>query len=59
MFLGGSLWIYLVGLPFGLIGLWIVAPTQSDIERRQREITEAGSSLSLLDALISVPPAKR
>jgi hypothetical protein len=55
VFLGGSLWIYLVGLAFGLIGLWMIAPTRSDIERRQREITAAGSPLSLLDALISVP----
>jgi len=55
VFLGGSSWIYLVGLAFGLVGLWIIAPTRSDIERRQREITAAGSPLSLLDALISVP----
>jgi O-antigen/teichoic acid export membrane protein len=55
VFLGGSLWIYLVGLAFGLIGLWMIAPTRSDIERRQREITAAGSPLSLLDAIISVP----
>jgi hypothetical protein len=55
VFLGGSLWIYLVGLAFGLVGLWIIAPTRSHIERRQREITAAGSPLSLLDALISVP----
>jgi len=55
VFLGGSLWIYLIGLAFGLVGLWMIAPTRSDIERRQREITAAGSPLSLLDALISVP----
>ena len=55
VFLGGSLWIYLVGLTFGLVGLWMIASTRSDIERRQREITAAGSPLSLLDALISVP----
>ncbi|HYU93960.1 MAG TPA: hypothetical protein VEN95_10855 [Actinomycetota bacterium] len=55
VFLGGSLWIYLLGLPFGLLGLWMIAPTRSDIERRQREITAAGSALSLTDALISVP----
>jgi hypothetical protein len=55
VFQGGSLWIYLVGLAFGLVGLWMIAPTRSDIERRQREITSAGSSFSLLDALISVP----
>ena len=55
LFLRGSLWIYLVGLAFGLVGLWMIAPTRSDIERRQREIIAAGSPLSLLDALISVP----
>jgi len=58
VFIGGSLWIYLLGLAFALIGLWTTAPTRLDIERRQREITAAGSPLSLLDALISVPPAR-
>jgi hypothetical protein len=53
--LGGSLWIYLVGLAFALVGLWMIAPTHQDIERRQREITATGSPLSVLDALISVP----
>jgi hypothetical protein len=55
VFLGGSLWIYVVGLAFGLVGLWMIAPTRRDIERRQREIIAAGSPLSLLDALITVP----
>ena len=55
VFLGGSLWIYLVGLAFGLVGLGMIAPARRDIERRQREITAAWSPLSLLDALISVP----
>jgi hypothetical protein len=55
VFLVGSLWIYLVGLAFGLVGLLMIAPTRSDIERRQREITEAGSPLSLQDALTIVP----
>jgi hypothetical protein len=55
VFLGGSAWIYLLGLAFGLVGLWMIAPTRRDIERRQREITAAGSPLSLQDALISVP----
>jgi hypothetical protein len=55
VFLGGSVWIYLVGLAFGIVGLWMIAPTRSDLERRQREIIAAGSTLSLLDALISVP----
>ena len=56
--IGGSLWIYLLGLAFALVGLWIIAPSHMDIERRQSEIRAAGSPLSLLDALISVPPPK-
>jgi hypothetical protein len=56
VFIGGSLWIYLVGLAFALVGFWMIAPTRLDIERRQREITAAGSPLSLLDALTTVPP---
>jgi hypothetical protein len=55
VFLGAGNWVYFVGLAFGLVGLRMIAPTRSDIGRRQREITAAGSSISLLDALISVP----
>jgi O-antigen/teichoic acid export membrane protein len=58
VFIGDSLWIYLVGLAFSLVALWTIAPTRQDIERRQREITAAGSPLSLLNALISAPPPK-
>jgi hypothetical protein len=55
VFIGGSLWIYLVGLPFTLVGLWAIAPTRLNIEQTQQEITAAGSPLSLLDALITIP----
>jgi hypothetical protein len=55
VFIGGSLWIYLVGLAFGLVGFRMIAPTRLDIERRQREITAAGSPISLLDALTADP----
>jgi hypothetical protein len=58
VFLAGSLWIYLVGLAFTLVGLRMMAPTRSDIERRQREIIAAGSALSLLDALITDLPTR-
>jgi hypothetical protein len=51
-FLGGSLWVYLVGLAFGLGGLWLVAPSVHDIERRQEEIMASGSTLSLVEALM-------
>jgi hypothetical protein len=57
VFIGGSLWIYLLGLAFGLVGFLMIAPTRLDIERRQREITAAGSPLSLLDVLTTFPPA--
>jgi hypothetical protein len=53
MLLRGSFWICLVGLPFSLVGMGMVAPSQSDIERRQREITASGSPLSLSVALSS------
>jgi hypothetical protein len=43
VFIGGSLWICLVGLAFALVGFWMIAPTRLDIERKQREITAAGS----------------
>ena len=59
VFIGHSLWIYLVGLAFALVGMWMTAPTRLDIERRQREITAVGSPLSLLDALTTVPPPQR
>ena len=42
---------FLVGLAFTLVGLWIVAPTRGQIERRQRDVTAAGSPLSLGEAL--------
>lgn len=43
VFIGGSLWIFLVGLAFALVGFWMIAPTCLDIERKQRDITAAGS----------------
>jgi hypothetical protein len=56
--LRGSFWVCLVGLPFAFVGMWMVAPSRSDIERRQREITATGSPLSLVDALVSAPPSR-
>jgi hypothetical protein len=58
VFIGGSFWLYLLGLAFALPGLALIAPTRADIERRQREIEAQGSSLSLLDALIDIPPPR-
>jgi len=56
IFLSGSLWLYFVGVPFFALALWMSAPTRADIERRQRDLTASGSNLSLLDAVISLPP---
>ncbi len=59
VFVGGSLWIYLVGLPFALAGLGLIAPTRGNIERKQREVDATGSSLSLGQALVdSTPPGR-
>jgi hypothetical protein len=57
-FFSTSFWTCLIGLPFSIVGMWLVAPSRSDIKRRQRDITAAGSPLSLLDALISAPPSR-
>jgi hypothetical protein len=60
VFIGGSLWIYLVGLPFALAGFAIIAPTRANIERKQSKIQASGSSLSVGGALLApveaVPP---
>jgi hypothetical protein len=47
----GVPWPALLGGGWGLAALSFVAPTDSDIERRQAELTAAGSPLSLRDAL--------
>jgi hypothetical protein len=56
-FFGGSLWVYLVGLAFGLVGLSLAAPSVRDIERRQVEIAASGSTLSLVEALMGTRSA--
>lgn len=52
IFIGGSLWIYLVGLPFALAGLATIAPSRANIERKQAKIRSSGSSLSLGESLM-------
>jgi hypothetical protein len=59
VFVGGSLWIYLVGLPFALAGMALIAPTRHNIEWKQREIDALGSPLSLGQAITdSTPPGR-
>jgi hypothetical protein len=55
IFIFGSVWSYVVGVTIGYIGLLLIAPTRSDIERRQAEIH--GSTLLLGRALVETPPA--
>jgi hypothetical protein len=58
VFLAGKSWLYLLGLMFALVGLTLVAPTEADIERKQRQVEAQGSPLSLLEALIETPPPR-
>jgi hypothetical protein len=51
VFVLGALWPYLIGLPAGLLGLALIAPSRRDIERRQHELTARGSTISLGQAL--------
>ena len=50
-FVHDRFWPYLVALPLFLLGMSFIAPTRSNIERRERELTATGSMLSLVDAL--------
>ena len=50
--ISGGLTIFLIGLGFGLAGMALIAPTAHDIQRRQERHEAAGSTRSLLDALM-------
>jgi F0F1-type ATP synthase membrane subunit c/vacuolar-type H+-ATPase subunit K len=56
-FVMGTWWIYLVGMSFALIGLLLVGPTRHEIARRQEEVVARGSPLSLVAALMGMPPS--
>jgi len=51
VFVTNALWVYIEGLAISLIGAAWVAPTASNLERRQRQIAATGSHLLLRDAL--------
>jgi hypothetical protein len=59
VFLTHRLWSYLVGMGFSLVCGAMIAPTKADIERRQVELTERGSKLSLGVALLRYRPPRR
>ena len=52
VFLSGRIVIYLLGLAFGVPGFLFIAPSQGDIERRQRQLDERGATFSLGQALM-------
>jgi hypothetical protein len=52
VFLTDSLWVYVLGMGFGLLGLALLAPTRADITRRQQQIASLDSTMSLLEALV-------
>jgi hypothetical protein len=58
-FMGGGMPAYLAGIPFGMAGFALMAPTRSNIEYYQRRVRESGVVLSLLDALSQPPPAPK
>ena len=51
---GGRLWVYGIGLAFGMVALLRIAPTKRDIQRRQAELNAQGSTLSL-GRLLTLP----
>lgn len=51
-FMGGGMLAYAAGVPFGLAGLLLMAPTTSNIARYQQKLRESGTPLSLLEALM-------
>ena len=52
VFMTGELSSYLLGLAFAVPGFLFIAPTQADMERRQRQLNERGMSFSLGEALM-------
>jgi hypothetical protein len=52
-FLADGFWPYLVGVALSAIGFALIAPTRSDIARRDEQLTFSGCSTSLRQALYS------
>jgi hypothetical protein len=58
-FVTKRLWVYLIAMPFTLIGMFLIAPGRGNLARVQQTLRESGSSVSLVDALMSTPLDKR
>jgi hypothetical protein len=53
-FLRQRTWPYLIALPLYLVGMALIAPSRRNLERRQEQISQRGSNLSLGRALASL-----
>jgi F0F1-type ATP synthase membrane subunit c/vacuolar-type H+-ATPase subunit K len=58
-FIYGSVWVYVLGAAFALIGPRRIAPGPGNLAREQERITASNSSLSLVAALRLGPPPRR
>lgn len=56
-FIRQELWPYLIGLPMYLVAMAVIAPSQRNLERRQEQVQQQGSTLSVGQAL-SAPPGQ-
>ena len=52
-FIVGEWWLVLVGLPFSLAGFAATVPTRSNLRRLQEKVEREGSTLDLLEVLLS------
>jgi hypothetical protein len=51
------LWLYAIGMAVGFVGFALMAPTRSELDRRQGALSAGGSALDLRAALTSPNPA--
>jgi hypothetical protein len=58
-FIAQSLWIYVLGLVFAVLGMTLVAPRRAEIARRQRQIDEAHQGYDLTRSLLHAPDRPR
>lgn len=54
-----SYWLYLLGLVFAFAGFARVAPTAANLARDQQELSNRGFTLSVTQALSSMPSRRR
>ena len=58
-FLLEEMWAYFLALPLYLVGMWRIAPSRGNLERRQEDLHRQGSPVSLSAALQTAPVVKQ